>query len=67
MADWAVTIDRFRAQNTSWVYGRSVGCTTETNFKLVDCLRRRESWEELANAQTVVSIHGESFIFGREF
>ncbi|XP_054268687.1 neuroligin-2 [Macrosteles quadrilineatus] len=49
-ADWALTVDRYRAQNTSRVYAMRLGCGIESSYKLVECLRHR-SFYELGNAE----------------
>lgn len=53
-ADWALTVDRYRAQNTSRVYALRLGCGIESSYKMVDCLRHR-SFYELGNAEFEVS------------
>ncbi len=50
-ADWASIDDKFRAMNTSLVYGERVGCTIENSWKLVGCLRRGRSFSELTNLE----------------
>ena len=41
--------DKFRAMNTSLVFGERVGCTIENSWKLVGCVRRgREGKDALA-------------------
>ena len=41
--------DKFRAMNTSLVFGERVGCTIENSWKLVGCVRRgREAKDALA-------------------
>jgi hypothetical protein len=40
LADWAVFNDKFRAMNTSLVFGERIGCTIESSWKLVDCVKR---------------------------
>ena len=40
LADWASIDDKFRAMNTSLVFGERVGCTIENSWKLVGCVRR---------------------------
>ncbi|XP_046672801.1 neuroligin-2 isoform X2 [Homalodisca vitripennis] len=49
-ADWALSVDRYRAQNTSRVYALRLGCGIESSYKMVDCLRHR-SFYELGNAE----------------
>ena len=45
MADWALIQDRWRAENTSKVFAKSLGCSIETSWKIVDCLKRRSHLE----------------------
>ena len=41
--------DKFRAMNTSLVFGERVGCTIENSWKLVGCVRRgREGKDAVA-------------------
>ena len=49
MADWALIQDRWRAENTSKVFAKSLGCNIETSWKIVDCLKRGRSHLELGN------------------
>ena len=51
LADWAVYNDKFRAMNTSLVYGERIGCTIDHSFKLVDCIKRGRSFHELTNIE----------------
>ena len=37
--------------NTSMVYGERIGCTIESSWKLVDCIRKGRSWGELASIE----------------
>ena len=50
-SDWAVFNDKFRAMNTSLVFGERVGCTIDNSWKLVDCIRRGRSFAELTNIE----------------
>nr|WEQ60887.1 neuroligin [Phaedon brassicae] len=50
LADWAMTFDRYRAQNTSRVFGRQIGCGIESSWKLVNCLKNSRSAFEIGNA-----------------
>lgn len=50
-ADWALIVDKYRAQNTSRVYGQVLGCSIESSWKLVNCLRQGRSFYELGNAE----------------
>ncbi|XP_038110075.1 cholinesterase isoform X1 [Culex quinquefasciatus] len=51
VADWALIVDKYRAQNTSRVFGQMVGCSIETSWKLVNCMRQGRSFYELGNAE----------------
>ena len=51
LADWAVINDKFRAMNTSLVYGERIGCTIDNSWKLVDCIRRGRSFAEISNVE----------------
>lgn len=51
MADWALIVDKFRAQNTSRVYGQLMGCSIESSWKLVNCLKQGRNFYELGNAE----------------
>ncbi|KAK7602540.1 hypothetical protein V9T40_008129 [Parthenolecanium corni] len=48
LADWALIQDQWRAENTSKVFAKSLGCSLESSWKIVDCLKRR-SYLELGN------------------
>ncbi|XP_055713537.1 cholinesterase [Phlebotomus papatasi] len=50
-ADWALIVDKYRAQNTSIVYGKLLGCYIESSYRLVECLRLGRSFYEIANAE----------------
>lgn len=50
-ADWALIVDKYRAQNTSRVYGHTLGCSIESSWKLLLCLREGRSFYELGNAE----------------
>lgn len=50
LADWALIQDKYRAQNTSRVLSKLMGCPIETSWKLVNCLRSRSA-HELGNAE----------------
>nr|XP_023029317.1 cholinesterase [Leptinotarsa decemlineata] len=50
VADWAMIFDRYRAQNTSRVFGRQIGCSIESSWKLVNCLKNSRSALEIGNA-----------------
>ncbi|XP_019696047.1 neuroligin-2 isoform X2 [Harpegnathos saltator] len=49
LADWAVIMDKYRAQNTSRVYAQMVGCSIESSWKLVQCLKDGRNPFELSN------------------
>lgn len=51
LADWALIQDKYRAQNTSRVLGQLLGCSIESSWKLVNCLRTGRSFYELGNAE----------------
>ncbi|XP_060515824.1 neuroligin-like protein glit-1 isoform X2 [Cylas formicarius] len=51
VADWAMIFDRYRAQNTSRVYGRQIGCSIESSWRLVNCLKNSRSAIEIGNAE----------------
>lgn len=58
LADWAMIIDKYRAQNTSRVYGQLLGCSIESSWKLVNCLKQGRNFYELGNAEfQVYHIH----------
>lgn len=48
LADWALIKDRWRALNTTKVYAAHIGCSTESTWKIVDCLKRSRSYLELS-------------------
>lgn len=49
LADWAFIQDKYRAQNTSRVLAQRLGCSIESSWKLVNCLRIGRSFYELGN------------------
>lgn len=51
VADWAMIFDRYRAQNTSRVFGRQIGCSIESSWRLVNCLKNSRSAFEIGNAE----------------
>ncbi|XP_037909461.1 cholinesterase isoform X3 [Hermetia illucens] len=51
LADSAFIVDKYRAQNTSRVLGQLLGCSIESSWKLVNCLRHGRSFYELGNAE----------------
>lgn len=51
VADWALIVDKYRAQNTSRVFGQLIGCSIESSWKLVNCLKQGRSYYELGNAE----------------
>lgn len=56
LADWALIQSWERAQNTSKVFGRHLGCAVDSSWKLVACLRTGRSFIELGNAEFRVSM-----------
>lgn len=44
-------VDKYRAQNTSRVFGQLLGCSIESSWKLVNCLKQGRSYYELGNAE----------------
>jgi len=50
MADWAIIEDVYRAQNTSRVFARLLGCSIESSWKIVSCLKQGRNFYELGNA-----------------
>ncbi|XP_020287923.1 neuroligin-4, X-linked isoform X2 [Pseudomyrmex gracilis] len=51
LADWAVIMDKYRAQNTSRVFAETLGCSIESSWKLVQCLKDGRSFYELGNSE----------------
>lgn len=51
LADWSFIVDKYRAQNTSRVFGQAIGCSIESSWKLVHCLKQSRSYQELGNAE----------------
>ncbi|XP_026669424.1 cholinesterase isoform X2 [Ceratina calcarata] len=51
LADWAVIIDKYRAQNTSRVYASMLGCSVESSWKLVQCLKDGRSFLDHGNSE----------------
>ncbi|XP_043284209.1 cholinesterase isoform X2 [Venturia canescens] len=51
LADWALIVDKYRAQNTSRVYAETMGCSIESSFRLVQCLRDSRSFFDLGNSE----------------
>ena len=51
LADWAVFNDKFRAMNVSRVYGERIGCTIDSSWQLVDCVKKGRSFHELSNIE----------------
>lgn len=42
--------DKYRAQNTSRVFGKQIGCSIESSWKLVNCLKNSRNAFEIGNA-----------------
>lgn len=61
VADWALIQDRWRAENTSKVFAKSLGCSTESSWKLFDCLKRR-SYIDLGEVDFRVSYIYSSYL-----
>lgn len=57
VADWALIQDPWRAQNTSKVFAKHLGCSIESSWKLVDCLKKGRSFLELGNVDFKVNIN----------
>jgi hypothetical protein len=51
VAHWALIVDRYHAQNTSRVFAQHLGCSFDSSWKLVNCLRQGRSFVEIANAE----------------
>ncbi|CAG0897419.1 unnamed protein product, partial [Cyprideis torosa] len=51
LADWAGIRDVEIVRNTSRVYGERMGCSTEHTYKLVECLVKGRSYDEIANME----------------
>ncbi|XP_065165136.1 neuroligin-2 isoform X3 [Atheta coriaria] len=51
LADWALISDLYRAQNTSRVFGQLIGCSIESSWKLVNCLKHGRSANDLGNTE----------------
>lgn len=50
LADWAFINDKYRVQNTSRVAGRLLGCSIDSSWALVNCLKQRSLYD-LGNAE----------------
>lgn len=50
-AEWALIRDKYRVQNTTRVYGQLLGCSIDSSWKLVNCLKQGRSFYELGNAE----------------
>ncbi|CAG0921836.1 unnamed protein product [Notodromas monacha] len=51
LADWAAIKLPEQARNTSRVYAARIACPNDNAFKLVDCLKKGRSFNELANQE----------------
>ncbi|KAL5282203.1 Gli.2 family protein [Megaselia abdita] len=56
LADWAFLQDKYRAQNTSRVLGQMLGCSIDSSWKLVNCLRVGRSFYELGNVEILPQV-----------
>ena len=54
VSDWALIIDKYRAQNTSRVFAQHLGCSYDSSWRIVDCMKRRNVGE-IANAEFQVN------------
>lgn len=54
-ADWALIRDKWRAQNTTRVFAQLLGCSIESSYKIVLCLKDR-SFYELGNAEFIPQV-----------
>lgn len=50
IVEFSIT-DKWRAQNTTRVYAQLLGCSIETSWKIVNCLKQGRSFYELGNAE----------------
>lgn len=50
LSDWAVIMDKYRAQNTSRVFAQHVGCGIESSWKLVQCLKDSRGFLDFGKA-----------------
>jgi neuroligin len=50
LADWAIFEDVYRVQNTSRVFAHRLGCSIDSSWKLVNCLKNGRNFYELGNA-----------------
>ncbi|XP_044256720.1 neuroligin-4, Y-linked [Tribolium madens] len=51
LADWTLIVDKYRAQNTSRVFGKLIGCSIESSWKLMNCLKQGRSFYEIGNSE----------------
>jgi neuroligin len=51
LADWTFIGDKYRAQNTSKVFGKLIGCSIESSWKLMNCLKQGRSFYEIGNSE----------------
>ncbi|KAJ8687074.1 hypothetical protein QAD02_022868 [Eretmocerus hayati] len=49
VADWALIVDKYRVQNTSRVFAETLGCSIESSWRLVQCLKKGRSFYEIGN------------------
>ncbi|XP_066246935.1 cholinesterase isoform X1 [Euwallacea similis] len=50
-ADWSMIFDKYRVQNTSLVFGKQIGCPTESSWRLMNCLQNSRSAFEIGNVE----------------
>ncbi|XP_044588308.1 acetylcholinesterase isoform X1 [Cotesia glomerata] len=51
LADWAFIVDKYRVQNTSRVYGESLGCNIVNSQELFNCLYTGRSYLDHGNSE----------------
>lgn len=56
VADWAFIVDKYRAQNTSRVFGLKIGCSIESSWKLVNCLKRSRQFFDIGNGMKPITV-----------
>nr|XP_018906011.1 PREDICTED: acetylcholinesterase [Bemisia tabaci] len=48
-ASWALVNDRWKALNTSRIFAQHLGCSIETTGKMLDCLKKARSADEIGD------------------